>query len=148
MGRANVPQIYGEADDFELGKARVLRSGEDVTIVACGVEVYLALEAADRLAAEGIQAEVIDAFSLKPLDAMTILDSARKTGFVITAEEHSVIGGLGAAVAELFAAWPGVLHRPLGFIGVQDRFGTSGDFNELFREYGLDSQAIYELVVQ
>jgi transketolase len=149
MGRENVPQIYSSAEGFALGSARVLRSGDDVTIVACGVEVPLALEAAERLAVEkSIQAEVIDAFSLKPLDAKTILHSARKTGFVITAEEHSVIGGLGAAVAEVFAENPGVLRKPLGHIGVQDRFGTSGGFDELFREYGLDSQAIYELVVQ
>jgi transketolase len=149
MGRANVPQIYPSVEGFALGRAHVLRPGDDVTIVACGVEVPFALEAAEYLAAEeGIQAEVIDAFSLKPLDEATILRSARKTGFVITAEEHSVIGGLGAAVAELLAAHPGILSRPLGRIGVQDRFGTSGGFDELFREYGLDAQAIRELVIQ
>jgi transketolase len=148
MGRASVSQIYDDVSGFELGKARVLRRGDDVSIIACGVEVSLALEAAKRLAAQGIEAEVIDAFSLKPLDAATILESARKTGFVVTAEEHSVIGGLGAAVAELFAQHPGVLSRPLGVIGVQDRFGTSGNFDELFREYSLDSQAICDLVVQ
>jgi transketolase len=148
MGRSNVPQIYATAKDFELGKARVLRPGSDVTIVACGIEVSFALVAAEKLAAQGIEAEVIDAFSLKPLDAVTILSSARKTGFVIAAEEHSVIGGLGAAVAELFAEYPDILRKPLGYIGVQDCFGTSGDFDELFREYGLDAQAIYDLVVQ
>jgi transketolase len=148
MGRMAVPQVYDDSIGFELGGARVLRSGDDVTIVACGIEVYLALEAAQQLAEEGIQAEVIDAFSLKPLDETTILNSARKTGFVVTAEEHSVIGGLGSAVAELFAEYPAILRRPLGRIGVQDRFGTSGDFDELFREYRLDAQAIYDLVVQ
>jgi transketolase len=148
LGRMDVEQIYPSASGFELGRARILRPGKDVSIVACGIEVALALEAAERLAAEGIEAEVIDAFSLKPLDEETILGSARKTGFVITAEEHSVIGGLGSAVAELLAGYPDVLRRPLGRIGVQDRFGTSGGFDELFREYGLDSQAIYELVVQ
>jgi transketolase len=148
MGRMAVPQIYDDSTGFELGKARILRFGSDVTIVACGIEVYLALEAAQRLAEKGIEAEVIDAFSLKPLDAATILDSARKTGFVITAEEHSVIGGLGSATAELFAEHPTVLRKPLGRIGVQDRFGTSGNFDELFREYRLDAQAIYDLVVQ
>jgi transketolase len=148
MGRAAVPQIYEDSSGFELGAARVLRVGSDVTIVACGVEVPLALEAATHLALQGIQAEVIDSFSLKPLDAATIVASAQKTGFVITAEEHSIIGGLGAAVAELFAQHPGILRRPLERIGVRDRFGTSGGFDELFREYGLDSRAIYELVVQ
>ncbi|MDR2106449.1 MAG: transketolase family protein [Coriobacteriales bacterium] len=148
LGRMDVEQIYPSTSGFELGRARILRPGKDVSIVACGIEVALALEAAERLAAEGIEAEVIDAFSLKPLDEETILGSVRKTGFVITAEEHSVIGGLGSAVAELLAGHPGILRKPLGRIGVQDRFGTSGDFDELFREYGLDSQAIYELVVQ
>jgi transketolase len=148
LGRVAVPQVYPDADGFALGRARVVRPGSDVTIVACGIEVPLALEAAERLAGEGLQAEVIDAFSLKPLDEATILSSARRTGFVITAEEHSVIGGLGSAVAELLAQHPGILHRPLGRIGVQDRFGTSGDFDELFREYALDAQAMVELVTQ
>jgi transketolase len=148
MGRANVPQIYPDASGFDSGRARILRQGSDATIVACGVELGFALEAAEQLASEGIQAEVIDAFSIKPLDNATILDSARRTGFVITAEEHSVIGGLGAAVAELLGAHPGVLRKPLRHIGVQDRFGTSGDFRELFREYGLDTQAIHDVVVQ
>jgi transketolase len=146
MGRASVPQTYGEDNDLALGKAQVLRAGSDVTIVACGVEVYLALEAAERLSEQGIQAEVIDAFSIKPLDAETIVGSAARTGFVVTAEEHSVIGGLGSAVAELLCEHPGLLKRPLGRIGVQDRFGTSGGFDELFAEYRLDVQAICELV--
>jgi transketolase len=148
MGRANLPQIYPDTSGFDLGKARVLRQGSDVTIIACGVEVSFALEAADQLAVKGIQAEVIDAFSIKPLDEATILESARKTGCVLTAEEHSVIGGLGAAVAEALAEHPGILRKPLRRIGVQDRFGTSGEFKELFRDYGLDTQAIYDVVVQ
>jgi transketolase len=148
MGRANVSQIYSEADSFDLGKAQVLRQGSDVTIVACGIEVGFALEAAERLSEEGIEAEVIDAFSIKPLDAATILESAQRTGFVVTAEEHSVIGGLGAAVAEVLAEHPALLRKPLKRIGVQDRFGASGGFDELFREYGLDAQAIYDVVVQ
>ncbi|MDR0347491.1 MAG: transketolase family protein, partial [Coriobacteriales bacterium] len=148
MGRMDVPHIHDGPDGFALGRARVVRPGSDVTIVACGIEVYLALEAAEQLAREGIDAEVIDAFSLKPLDAETIVESVRRTGFVVTAEEHSIIGGLGSAVAELLAEEPGILRRPLGRIGVQDRFGTSGDFEGLFREYCLDSQAIHDLVVQ
>jgi transketolase len=148
MGRADVAQVYPDTSGFAPGRARVLRRGSEVTIVACGIEVSFALEAAKRLAAEGIEAEVIDAFSIKPLDEATILDSARRTGFVLTAEEHSVIGGLGAAVAELFAEHPTILKRPLRHIGVQDRFGTSGGFEELFREYGLDTQAICDVVIQ
>jgi transketolase len=148
MGRANVPRTYADAEGFRLGGARLLRPGRDVTLVACGVEVHLALEAAERLAAQGVDAEVIDAFSLKPLDEAAILASAAKTGAVLTAEEHSVIGGLGAAVADLLCARPGILRRPLMHVGVQDRFGTSGGFDELFREYRLDAQAICELVLQ
>lgn len=148
MGRENLEEIYSDTSGFELGKARILREGTDVTIVACGVEVGLALEAAEKLAAEGIQAEVIDAFSIKPLDQATILASAEKTGFVVTAEEHSVIGGLGSAVAALFSAHPSVLKKPQKFIGVQDSFGTSGCFAELFAKYRLDAQSIYDIVVQ
>jgi transketolase len=148
MGRENLEQIYGDAGGFGLGKARVLRTGNAVTIVACGVEVGLALEAAELLAAQGIEAEVIDAFSIKPLDEETILASAQKTGYVVTAEEHSVIGGLGAAVDSLLSAYPSVLSRPIRHIGVQDSFGTSGGFSELFAKYGLDAQSIVDVVVQ
>lgn len=148
MGRAEVDQIEHDTMGLDFGKARVVRDGSDVTIVACGVEVGQALLAADLLAQEGVQAEVIDAFSLKPLDNDTILASAQKTGFVVTAEEHSIIGGLGEAVASLFAQHPGLLAKPIKHIGVQDRFGTSGEADELFREYKLDAQAIYDVVVQ
>ncbi|HBT94715.1 MAG TPA: transketolase [Coriobacteriia bacterium] len=148
MGRADVEQIDSGTDMLDFGKARVLREGGDVTIVACGVEVGQALSAAASLAERGIEAEVIDAFSIKPLDSETILTSARKTGHVVTAEEHSVIGGLGEAVAGLLSEFPGVLRKPLKRIGVWDRFGASGDFDELFREYGLDAQSIFDVVVQ
>jgi transketolase len=148
MGRENVEQIYSDTSGFALGKARILRAGSDVSIVACGVEVGIALDAAELLAKKGIEAEVIDAFSIKPLDEETILASARKTGFVVTAEEHSVIGGLGAAIAELFSAYPKLLEKPLKHIGVQDSFGTSGGFAELFAKYQLDAQSICDIVVQ
>jgi transketolase len=147
MGRANVPVLYDTIDGFALGSSRILRSGSDVTIVACGVEVDQALQAAEQLAQKGIEAEVIDAFSIKPLDAATILASVQKTGRVVTAEEHSVIGGLGSAVAELLAENPGLIRKPLIRIGVRDRFGTSGEFDELFREYELDAQAICAAVL-
>jgi transketolase len=148
MGRAEVPVIYEDTSSFELGKARVLREGSDVTIAACGVEVDQALKAADLLAEQGIQAEVIDVFSIKPLDEATVLASVAKTGKLVSAEEHSVVGGLGAALAELLVGQtPGLLRKPMRFVGVLDRFGTSGDFAELFREYGLDAQAIYDAVV-
>ena len=143
MGRASVPCVYDDEVELEIGRAYVLREGADVSIVANGVEIREALLAADALAEEGISAEVIDAFSVKPLDADTILASARKTGRVVVAEEHSVIGGLGSAVSELLAA---NRPTPVEFVGVRDRFGKSGEFEELMRYFELDAQAIVEAV--
>ena len=121
----------------------MLREGADVTIVACGVEIREALAAADALAEEGVSVEVIDAFSVKPLDEETILASVAKTGRVVVAEEHSVYGGLGSAVAELLAR----KHpAPCEFVGVRDRFGKSGEFEELLAYFGLDAAAIVEAV--
>jgi len=149
MGRAPVPVVYDEegAALHALGKARVLREGGDITLIACGVEVEQALQAATRLSVEGIEAEVIDAFSIKPLDGEAIIASLRKTGAAITCEEHSIIGGFGSAVAELLAEHPDaatLLRRPMRRIGVLDRFGASGGFDELFAEYRLDAHAIHE----
>ena len=141
MGRASVPCVYDEGVEFEMGRAYVLREGSDVTIVACGVEIDEALKAAGILAEQGVSAEVIDAFCVKPLDAATILASVGKTGCVVTAEEHSVIGGLGGAVAELLAEEH---PAPLVRVGMRDVFGTSGEFEELMREFELDAQAIVE----
>ena len=143
MGRASVPCVYDDEVELEIGRAYVLREGTDVSIVANGVEIREALLAADALAEEGISAEVIDAFSVKPLDADTILASAGKTGRVVVAEEHSVIGGLGSAVSELLAA---NRPTPVEFVGVRDRFGKSGEFEELMRYFELDAQAIVEAV--
>ncbi len=143
MGRASVPSVYEEGTEFELGRAYVLREGTDATIVACGVMIDQALKAADMLAEEGISAEVIDAFSVKPLDVDTVVASARKTGCVVTAEEHSVYGGLGSAVAEAL-----VLNHPvpMEFIGMKDRFGKSGSFEELLGYFGMDARAIVDAV--
>ena len=143
MGRASVPCVYDDEVELEIGRAYVLREGTDVSIVANGVEIREALLAADALAEEGISAEVVDAFSVKPLDADTILASAGKTGRVVVAEEHSVIGGLGSAVSELLAA---NRPTPVEFVGVRDRFGKSGEFEELMRYFELDAQAIVEAV--
>ncbi len=143
MGRANVPCVYADDVDLEIGKAVVLREGCDATVIACGVEIAQALKAADLLEEEGISIEVIDAFSIKPLDEETILASARKTGCVVVAEEHSVIGGLGGAVSELLSE----KHpTPMGFVGVQDAFGKSGSFEELMAFFKLDAPAIVEAV--
>lgn len=143
MGRASVPCVYEEGCELELGGSRIMREGGDVTVVACGVEVNEAMIAAEKLAEEGISVEVIDAYSVKPLDEETILASAKKTGRVVTAEEHSVIGGLGSAVAELLCEKHPV---PLARIGVKDVFGTSGEFEELMAHFGLDSDSIVAAV--
>ena len=143
MGRASVPCVYDDDVELEIGRAYVLREGADVTIIACGVEIREALAAADVLAERGVSAEVIDAFSVKPLDEETILASVAKTGRVVVAEEHSVIGGLGSAVAELLAE----KHpAPCAFVGMRDRFGKSGEFEELMSYFGLDSAAVVEAV--
>ena len=135
--------MYAADMQFEIGRAYVLREGSDVTIVACGVEVEQAMKAADLLAKEGVSAEVIDAFSVKPLDVETIAASARKTGAVVTAEEHSVVGGLGSAVAEALA---GVAPTPIEFVGMSDRFGKSGAYEELSTYFHMDATAIVEAV--
>ena len=143
MGRASVPCVYADDVELELGRAYVLREGGDATIVACGVEVEQALKAAELLAAEGIEAEVIDAFSVKPLDEETILASVGKTGCVAVAEEHSVMGGLGSAVAETLAC---TRPAPAEFVGMRDAFGKSGEFDELMAYFNLDARAIVEAV--
>ena len=143
MGRAPVPCVYAEGVELGLGRAYVLREGADATVVACGVEVEQALKAADMLAEQGISAEVVDAFSVKPLDVATIAGSVAKTGCCVTCEEHSVIGGLGSAVAEALAA---AHPAPVEFVGVRDRFGKSGSYEELSAYFGLDAAAIDDAV--
>ncbi|MDR0514241.1 MAG: transketolase family protein [Coriobacteriaceae bacterium] len=143
MGRAQVPQIYAEGAPFEMGRAAVLREGSDVTLVACGVEVAEALSAASLLAEEGICAEVIDAFCVKPLDEAALLASVRKTGCAVVAEEHSIFGGLGSAVAECLARH---CPAPVEFIGVKDTFGKSGSSEELMAYFSLDAPSIVEAV--
>ncbi len=136
LGRAAVPDVYGDGHEFEVGRAYVLREGTGVTLVACGVMVAEALAAADELSSAGISAEVIDVSTIKPLDTETIVSSARKTGAVVTCEEHSIIGGLGSAVAELLGETAPV---PLARMGVRDVFGTSGEPDELMEHFGLTS---------
>jgi transketolase len=148
LGRAALPQLYEDTSRLELGCAQVLKEGSDVSLIACGAEVEQALLASDLLAAEGISAEVIDAFCLKPLDEKTLLASIAKTRRVVSCEEHSIIGGLGAAVAELLAQHPNILQEPLRMVGVNDRFGTSGKIDELFAEYHLDACYMHDVVVE
>jgi transketolase len=145
MGRPKTPFIYDEAYKFKPGVAEILRAGADVTLIACGSMVQAALEAAETLAGEGIEAEVINAATIKPLDTITILDSALKTGRVVTAEEHSIIGGLGGAVSELLAE---NAPTPMKRVGIRDRFGKSAPFEELFPYFGLTPEAIVEAARQ
>ena len=139
MGRAKVPQVYEPGFEMVLGGSRVLREGTDVTLIACGIEVDQALKAAEKLAEQGVSAEVIDAYSVKPLDEKTVLVSAAKTGRVVTCEEHSVNGGLGSIVASVLARNN---PCPMRMIGTQDVFGTSGELAELLVKYGCDDNAI------
>ena len=142
FGRYAVPNLTPELlpdYKFEIGKGITYREGSDVTIVANGYMVHLAVEAADILAAEGISAEVINIHTVKPLDIDLITASAKKTGAVVTAEEHSVIGGLGAAVCEgLSERYPVPVLR----VGVEDKFGRSGQVPELLEIYGLTANNI------
>lgn len=140
FGRLAVPRIFDESYKFELGKAVTLREGNDVTIIATGLMVNEAIEAAKALADEGISAEVINIHTIKPLDKEAVIRSAAKTGAVVTAEEHSIIGGLGGAVAE--ALCESGKPVPVVRLGVNDVFGRSGPAVELLHIYGLDAQNI------
>ena len=144
FGRAAVPVINDTPDyKFEIGKGTVVREGTDVTIVATGICVDSALGAAEKLAEEGISAEVINICTIKPLDEDIIIKSAKKTGKVVTAEEHSVIGGLGSAVCDaLCKSYPTPVYK----IGMQDCFGESGSAAALVQKYKLDAQGVYEQV--
>ena len=143
FGRFAVPNLTPEIKNykFELGKGVTYREGKDVTIVANGYMVHLAVEAAEMLKAEGIDAEVINIHTIKPLDTELIVASAKKTGAVVTAEEHSVIGGLGSAVCDALAENCPV---PVVKVGVNDEFGRSGQVPELLEIYGLTAKNIYE----
>lgn len=143
LAREKTPVFTTEKMPFEIGKAIVLREGKDVTIIACGPLVYEALLAADQLEKEGIDAEVINNHTIKPLDQKTILASAQKTKCVVTVEEHQVMGGMGSACAEVFAQ---NFPVPVEFIGVQDHFGQSGTPDELLNFFGLTHPFIVKAV--
>jgi len=138
LSRSKTPVLFGEDYRFRLGEPVVVRDGCDVTVFACGVMVAESLRAADVLKSEGVDVRVVDVHTIKPLDAKRVLRHARDTGFVVTAEEHSVFGGLGSAVAEVVSE-KGV---PLRMVGVRDRFGQSGGIEELMKEYGLTAEAV------
>jgi transketolase len=137
FGRPKWPNFTKEdGSDFVIGKAQVLAEGTDVTIVACGHLVWKSIEAAKQLEAEGISVEVINLHTIKPFDEAAIIKSLKKTGCVVTAEEHNVIGGMGDVVAQAAAKHYPV---PVEYIGTQDTFGESGTPNQLLTKYGLDA---------
>lgn len=142
FGRLAVPVINDRPDyKFEIGKGVVLREGKDAAIIATGLCVNSALEAAEKLAADGIEVKVINIHTIKPLDEELVLQAAKETGKVITVEEHSVIGGLGSAVCDVLSE---KLPTPVKKIGVQDVFGESGAAVALLAKYKLDGQGVYE----
>lgn len=139
LSRAVVPDVFDESYEFEFGKGIVLREGEDLTLVATGYMLQKSLQAAKELEKQGISAKVVNIHTIKPIDEELLIESAEKTGLIITVEEHSVIGGLGAAVAEVLSEkCPTKLVR----IGAQDRFGESGDYEPLLTKFGLCSDNI------
>ena len=140
FSRLPVPNVNDpEKYKFQIGQGVKLRTGKDITIVATGIEVNEALEAAEILAMDGIDAEVINIHTIKPLDENIIIESAKKTNCVFTVEEHSIIGGLGSAVAEILSEkYPTKVHK----IGVRDTFGESGNARKLLEKYGLDAKGI------
>ncbi len=144
FGRLAVPVINDNEDyKFEIGKAVTLREGTDVTIIATGLPVSEALDAAEKLAADGISAEVINIHTIKPLDEEAVIKAAAKTGKIVTVEEHSIIGGLGSAVCDVVAQKaPAKVLK----IGINDVYGESGPAKELVKKYGLDADSIYEKV--
>ena len=139
LGRADFPIITEEGAKFEIGKAKVLREGKDVTLLGTGQMVSACLEAADELKTKGIGAEVINISTIKPLDTECVLKSVAKTGCAVTAEEHSIIGGLGSAVAELLSE---ERPAPLTRVGTKDTFGESGKAEMLMEKYGLTAKDI------
>ena len=144
FGRLAVPVINDRPDyKFELGKGVVLREGKDLTIIATGLPVSNCLEAAEKLAADGIDAKVINIHTIKPLDEELVVAAAKETGKVVTVEEHSVIGGLGSVVCDVLSE---KAPTQVMKIGVNDTFGESGPALELLKKYGLDTDSIYEKI--
>lgn len=141
LGRSGVDDTTPADYSFELGKALQLRDGKDLTIIACGSLVPVALAAAEALASKNIEARVLNMASIKPLDTEAVVAAAKETGAIVTAEEHNIIGGLGAAVAEAVTA---VCPVPVMRTGIQDTFGESGTPKELMAKYGLTAEAFTE----
>jgi transketolase len=144
-GRSSAPQILDDTHNFEIGKGCILREGKDVTIIACGVEVARALEAAEMLEQQKVSARIVNMSTIKPIDSELVLKCSMETGCFVTAEDHNIFGGLGGAVAETLAQ-----HKPapLELVGVRDSFGESGEPDELADKYGLSPRSIVEAALR
>lgn len=145
LSRDKVPVITTENSPFEIGKAEVLNEGNDVSIIACGQMVYMALMVAKQLEEDKISVRVINLHTIKPIDSKTIIDAAEETGAIVTAEEHQINGGLGGAVAEVVSEHFPV---PIKRIGIEDRFGESGSPAELLKKFGLADENIKKAVLE
>ncbi len=141
LGRSGAPVITKESDPFEIGKAVIMRPGLDVTIFACGQMVYESLVACEILSRDGIDARLINIHTPKPIDKNCIIEAAKETGAVVTAEEHTIAGGLGSAISEVLVENCPV---PIKFVGVRDKFGQSGEPEELFEHFGLKAKNIVQ----
>ncbi|MCF8402725.1 MAG: transketolase family protein, partial [Bacteroidales bacterium] len=140
FGREAVPDFTKENQDIEIGKGQVLKTGNDISIIATGHMVWEAMQAAYQLEMNGINARVINLHTIKPIDEKIIIKAAKETGCIITAEEHQIMGGFGSAVAEVVVRNDPV---PMNFIGMNDSFGESGKPEELLEKYGLTAKGIY-----
>jgi len=143
FGRENIPVVTTGRTPFQIGKAEIYRHGTDATVIACGALVYEALVAAEELAKEGIEVRVINLHTIKPIDKDTIINAAKETGAIVTAEEHQVHGGMGSAVAEVIAKHCPV---PTEYVAVMDRFGESGKPEELMAKFGVKSPNIINAI--
>jgi transketolase len=140
LSRDVYPDLYTEDTPFELGKGAIVRDGSDVTVIACGIMVHKAIEAAEMMEAKGVSVRVVDMYSIKPIDKELIIKCAQETGAIVTAEEHNIYGGLGGAVSEVLA-WGGC-GAPTEFVGLQDTFTESGKYGELLAKYGVDANGV------
>ncbi len=140
LSRDVYPDLYDESSKFECGKGSIVRDGTDVTVIACGLLVHKAIEAAQQLEQKGISVRVVDMYSIKPVDKELVMKCAEETGAIVTAEEHNIYGGLGSAVSEVLAhAGAGV---PTEFVGIQDTFTESAPYKELLAKYGVDANGV------
>lgn len=145
LSRGEAKPVYSEGEQFEIGKAKKVREGGDLTIISCGVMTGESLEAAKLLSEMGIEARVLDMFSIKPIDEQAIIEAANETGAILSVEEHNIIGGLGSAVAEVLVANKPV---PQGFVGMKDQHAECGDYGDLFEKYKLNPNAIKEAAIE